>query len=226
MEETFEPKTIGVLIRDAMRAKNLSLEKLGQQTGISERFLNSLVEDDMGQMPSAPYVRGYLMRIGEVLAIEGESLWKEYMKQNAALPRSGKHDAPPHNRFLIKQLNAKTIAIAAVVLAIAAVAFFRSSAFIGKPTLTLESFDDSLTVATSTYSIRGAIDPENQLTINEEAVYPGEDGVFEKQVPLSPGFNTFRFSVKGLLGKELQIVKQIYYTTSTVPSDGTNESTE
>jgi hypothetical protein len=226
MEESFEPKTIGALIHDAMRAKNLSLEKLGQQTGISERFLSSLTEDDMRQMPSAPYVRGYLLRIGEVLAIDGESLWKEYTRQYGALPRSGKHDAPPSNRFLIKQLNAKTVGIAAVILVIAAVAFFRSSAFIGKPTLALESFDDSLTVATSTYTIRGTIDPENQLTVNDEAVYPGEDGIFEKQVPLSPGFNTFRFSVKGLLGKELQIVKQIYYTTSTVPSDGTNESIE
>lgn len=46
-------------------------------------------------------------------------------------------------------------------------------------------------------------------------MFPDESGLFEKNFTLTSGFNTFNFKVRGILGKELQMTKQVYLTTST-----------
>ncbi len=212
MDEFEEIKPIAEIIGDAMKMKSISADKLSQLTGVSDRFIALLLEDKHEKLPSAPYVRGYLSRIGNTLNLNGEQLWADYTKQHI-VARSGKNDRLARNKFEVKYPGMPVIAGIAVVIIAIIIFVFRAPAFVGTPTLSLENFSD--TASTSTLDIKGKIDPKNQLTVNDEVVYPDEQGVFEKQVTLVPGFNTFRFKVKGVLGKEFETTKQVYLATST-----------
>ena len=55
------------------------------------------------------------------------------------------------------------------------------------------------------------MNPNDQLTLNGERLYPDKDGKFEKSIQLQSGFNTLTFSIKKLLGKEYIINKQVFY---------------
>lgn len=228
MEDTFETKSVAVQINEAMKAKGISLEKLAQLTGISERFLESIIHEQKNKLPSAPYMRGYFSRIASILNLDGDALWKEYQlahEENKKPQKIKKAYNINANDWIKKATNTRTLIAIGVILGILLVVVWRGPAFIGKPTLALENFGDNISVSTSTFVVRGKIDPKNQITINDEVVVLDDGGTFEKNFTLTPGFNTFNFKVKGILGKELDITKQVYLSTSTKKGEKQVETT-
>lgn len=213
---------------EALRTKGVTTEKLAQLTGISDRYLSALVGDELEKLPPAPYVHGYIVRIGEALGMDGEALWREYPKDPGTLRRSGKRDTLPMNRFTTPQINKRVLGVGILAVLVVAYVVIRLPSIVGMPTLTLANIEDMMIVSTSTFTIAGSMDPADELTINGEAVYPESTGTFSRAVELEPGFNTFEFRVKRFLGKENVLVRQVFYKASATgtrieQSNGTNE---
>jgi cytoskeletal protein RodZ len=220
-----EIKPISTVILDALRARNLSVEKLAQITGVSDRFIALLLEEEFERMPAAPYTRGYLLKIAEALNLEGEKLWDEYLKNHEALRKSGPTDTLPPNRFETPRLiNRKLVWIGIPVIIILGFFVIRIPSLFGVPYLSIANVPDNLIVSTSTYSISGKINPQDQLTVQGEIVYPDQNGDFLKAVMLQPGWNTIEFRFKKLLGIEHVTTKQIFYQAA--QSNGTNTKTQ
>lgn len=219
-EDTLGVRSLASVVRGAMHARSMTIEKLARETGISERFLEAIVREHGGKLPAAPYVRGYLARIAEALRLDAGELWELYAAEHGRVVMPSQPIVEAKNAGEIRSwrewlTNTRVLIAIGIILGIVLVIWFRGSAFIGRPTLSLEHFDDTMSVTTSTLVVKGAIDPKNQLTINDEVVFPDDAGAFEKTLTLSPGFNTFHFKVRGILGKELDITKQVYLSTST-----------
>lgn len=211
MEET---KSLSATIVNALKAKGISVEKLAQVTGISDRFLESLVEENFEALPSSPYVRGYLIRIAGVLGLDGEALWSEYLKDNEAIRSSGKDDHLPRNRFSVPRLmNIKVILAGVLVLGVVLYVVVKVvPLFSSQPGLELLNLESDITVTeNSVFTLLGAISPAYKLTLNGERIYPDKNGNFEKAIPLHDGFNTLVFGVKKLLREEQTFSKQIFY---------------
>ena len=192
------------LILETLRAKNLSVEKLSQMTGVPERFLNLLIEERFEKLPAAPYVRGYLLKIAQALNLEGNRLWGEYLKDNALIRRSGKKDELPPNRFALSVItvNKKIIAFVGVLLILGIFVAIRLPSILGVPELIVDVEDDVVT-SSSVITLSGTIELKDQLTINGELIYPDSNGAFTKTVTLEPGFNTFVFNAKRFLGRNV-----------------------
>jgi len=202
---------LSTILVDALRTKNFNLEKLAELTGVSERFLELLIEEKFGRLPSVPYVRGYLMKIAEVLNLNGEKIWAEYLKDNETVHRSGRQDELPRNRFAAKGLDKKTILIIVVAVAIVVYLIFRIPDFLGGPQLTLFNLNENNVVREPDFNISGKMNPKDELTINGEIIYPQKDGRFEKVIGLQPNVNIVTFKIKRFLGKEYTITRQIIY---------------
>ncbi|MEK7543121.1 MAG: helix-turn-helix domain-containing protein [Patescibacteria group bacterium] len=211
-----EIKNLSSFLHDMMRIKGMSIEKLAQATGISERYIRLLLEERFDKLPAAPYVHGYLIKIASALNIDGEELWSEYLKYNDSLNRSGEKDILPENRFVGINVNKKIIFFGALIFIIVLYIAFRIPSFLGGPNL-IVFFDNNAVVTEPSFTITGNSDPKNELTMNGEVLYSNKDGGFQKIVELSPGFNTFVFKTKTLIGKEETVVRQVYlkFTTST-----------
>lgn len=212
--QTGETKSLSIFLTDMMRVRSVTLEKLAQATGISERYIRLILDEKFEKLPAAPYVHGYLLKIAHALNIDGEELWQGYLKYSDSVRRSGEKDKLPENRFVSLQVNKKLLLAGALVLIIVIYIAFRIPSFLGKPSLAV-SFENNLIVAEPAFVLAGTADPKNELTINNEIFYPDTNGKFEKVVELSPGFNTFVFKAKKLLGKEETVVRQIYYKAPT-----------
>ncbi len=204
---------------DLLRVKGVTIEKLAQTTGISERFLELLFSEQYDKLPAAPYIHGYILKIAEVLGMDGEELWREYQRHTHTIRRSGEHDRLPQNRFSPVRANKKMIVFGVIAFVILIYIAFRIPSFLGKPSLSLD-MENNTVVSTSTFVISGSTSPKNTLTINNETVYPDTKGNFSKNVELSPGFNTFTFTVKRLLGGEETTVRQVFYkpTSTSTPT--------
>ncbi len=216
-----EEKNLSGFIVEVLKARGMTLEKLSQLSGVPEGALELLLEERFDKLPSAPYIHGYLMKVAEVLNIDGKELWRRYLKNNEELRRSGREDTLPPNRFITPHVDKKVVIIAICIIVIGGYFILRLPSLLGKPELNLRGLDKNQTIVTSPrFSIEGSIDSADKLAINGETIYPDKDGGFKKDVSLQPGFNTFTFEVKKLLGSSYTVTRQIFYETSTVNNYG------
>lgn len=193
-----------------MEARGLDASKLSDLTDVPQRFITSLVGGDFESLPSEPYIRGYLFKIASVLGTDPNLLWRSF-RRSAEIRSSGAADILPINRFSLKKISGKKIWIALVVVALLIFLGFRLNSILGKPIL-----DVSLpeTTTDQTVKVAGEVTPGDTLTLNNEIVYPNEKGEFAKDIQLEPGLNILEFKVKRYLGREIRVVKQIFYQPS------------
>lgn len=205
--------SISEILIEAMKVRGFGVEKVSKETGISERFIRLLLEEKFEKLPATPYLHGYIMKIADTLDLNGEKIWNNYFKNNQYLRRSGRSDRLPENRFASSLINKKVLI--GVIIVVAVVAYFlirAASGFDISQTLSISNLnEDAVTTNDSTYIIRGEVDSSYQLSINQESVFPEENGNFSFSTNLSPGFNTIIFRVKGPLGREDKITRQIFY---------------
>lgn len=210
-----EERSASEIFSDAMKAKGLSVEKLAQITGISDRFLSLLLDDRFDKLPSAPYVHGYILKIAETLNLDGEELWRTYFKHTGIVKKSGAEDALPKNRFRSRVINKKVFLWGIFIFFVAAYVLTQLFSFFKNPGVFLEGIDDNTVVTTSSFHLIGKADPKDNIILNGEQLYPRDDGSFEKDLILAPGFNTLTFEVKKFLGKEYSFERQLFYEAPT-----------
>jgi transcriptional regulator with XRE-family HTH domain len=207
-----EEKNLSSTLVGALQAKGLTAEKLAEATGVSERFLESLIEDKPESLPPLPYVRGYLMRVADVLSLDGDELFEEYLKGNRAVKRSGKYDRLPENRFKKSKSISRLIIPLLAILGILLYVILRTPLFAGTDGFVIKNLDEGITYADEpVFMVAGELGDSRRLTLNGERVYPDERGNFTARIELEAGFNTLVFNVKKFLGKEKTVTKQIFY---------------
>ena len=204
-------KKLSELLREAAELRGLTFERLTELSDIPERYLLALRDGEFGKLPAAPYVRGYLVKLGEVLGIDGEMFWRLY-KGEAPIKKSGPQDKLPSNRFAIKSLNKKTIILGAALLLIVIYLVWRAPLFLGTPLIEIiRPTANNYVVNTPIVKLVGEINPGDKLTVNGEEVLVGASGRFEKDYELQPGINTFELVAKRFLGKETKLVRRVIY---------------
>lgn len=209
MKDDEQIKTINGILDEALDAKGLNLEKLAQITDIPMNYLNALYRGDFKQLPPAPYARGYINRIAEVLNIDAQNVWQIY-KDN--LKTSGEEDKLPANRFAFKKIKKRKFVIIGLAVIILIYLGLQGGKFLGIPSIEISNPSaDNAIINNAIIDLRGKIDPQDKLTINGEDLSTDANGYFEKNFSLDPGLNMIEFKVKRLLGKEIKITRQVIY---------------
>lgn len=227
METEGEDKKFGTTIVDAMHMKSFSVEKLAQVTGISDRVIRLMIDESWDKLPPAPYVHGYLVKLGDTLGLDGDELWRTYVAHRTPIHRSGVHDTLPENRFIPARLNRRVIVGVGIGIAVIAYIAFRLPALTRAPSLSLERVSETpIIVTTETFILRGTIDTRTALTINGEVTHPAEDGSFTRTISLQPGFNTITVRAERFLGKEKEIIQSVFFDTEDSAKNTTSTTKE
>jgi cytoskeletal protein RodZ len=207
-------------LNERLEKRGMSLRKLSDLSGINLRHLENISRGEYDKLPPAPYLRGYMLKLGEILEFDHEEWWNHFKNQRAAAS-SGYADKLPRNRFA---RSAWTKPLAFTIAAIAIVAFlgFRFSKIIGKPDLTVDIKESSITVTSERFTVSGMLSNGDRLTINDESIPVNPDGSWAKEILLQPGLNTLEIKAEKVLGRETDIVRQIMYSASEASSTGTS----
>lgn len=209
-----------------LKEKGLSLKRLSDLTGIALKHLENLNSGNTGDLPPAPYLRGYFQKIGDILEFDGERAWKEFQFENE-IQTSGSEDSLPKNRFAKSAASKKTWVISVIMVIIAVIAIFRLPSILGRPQIDIAYPSQELSgVKTSQILMRGKIEGGDKLTINHEDVIIKEDGTWQKSVFLQPGLNTIEITAKKFLGQETSILRQIIYEPPPETTTPTSTSTD
>jgi hypothetical protein len=100
---------------------------------------------------------------------------------------------------------------------------------IGKPTLDITYPGQSpFTTGSSTFTIEGTVANADSLTLNGDPITIAPDGTWQKTVLLQGGKNDFQITGKKFLGRETNIVEEIFYSgggNAATPATGTATTT-
>lgn len=193
-----------------IKDRGISTKKLSEATGIAPAYLEAMAHGRFDDLPSAPYVRGYLVRLGKVLDFDGNEWW-EKIRKDRVVSNSGPRDSLPGNRFL-RQRPTKFIWIGTVALVIIIYLAFQIPAVFGGPKLSVTFPSQSpYTTTSSTLTLEGFAQGTNSLTLNGDNVTTAPDGSWQKTVLLQDGLNTFQITAQKLLGGQTSITEQIFY---------------
>ncbi len=181
--------------------------KLSGFTDVPQRFITSLIKGEFADLPSEPYIRGYLFKIAGVLEADPNFLWRSF-RQSAEIRSSGSEDILPANRFSLKKVSSRKLWLILIGLAILTFLALRLNSILGKPVLEVSLPE---TTTSQIINVAGRVTPADTLTLNGEVIYPNEKGEFAKDVRLEPGLNLLEFKAKHYLGRETKMVKQVFY---------------
>jgi transcriptional regulator with XRE-family HTH domain len=209
------------LFTERLRQKNISIKKIAEMTGISRTYLEDIASGNFKDLPSAPYFRGYLIRLGAILDFDGEAWWKEIEKENV-LKKSGSKDTLPKNRFTRK--HPTKFIWAGIILVIVIIYLISQFARIaGKPSITLVfPAENPYMTSTSAIVLQGTFANADSLSVNGDTVPLQTGNVWQKNVLLQNGLNTFAIHAGKFLGGESDLVEQILYNEPPVETSTTS----
>ncbi|MCR4275360.1 MAG: helix-turn-helix domain-containing protein [Candidatus Wolfebacteria bacterium] len=215
MEQSVFPKSFKEEVEEAMALKGMNVLKLSEATNIPEHYLTALVSHQSKNLPPPPYTRGYILKMAEVLNLDGGSLWQSYSKTLIS-KTSGSEDILPFNRFALKPVSKAKIAVGIVVLFAIIYFGWRAGGFFGTPAIEITNpATDNFIIKDPIINLTGKINPQDKLTINGEEVTTDGKGYFEKYWDFHFGPDNItaklEFKVKRLLGKEVVVDRQIIF---------------
>lgn len=213
---TNNAKNMGELLSEIMETRGLSAERLSELTNINKRYINGLLSNDLKSVPPAPYVRGYLLKIAEVMETDPDPLQEAY--RDLELKTSGRNDRLPDNRFAIPRSKRSLVTVLVAVALSVVVIGIRWSSLMGIPVIEINIPEkigerDYLETRDSSFIVEGSVDQKDSLFINNEPIPTDYDGKFSKEISLNEGLNTLEIRAERFLGKEKVIVRKLFYIT-------------
>lgn len=204
-------------LNERLRERGFTLKRLSELSGVNVKYLEQLANGSFEELPAAPYLRGYIVKISEVLEFDPEAWWK-LIKQEGNLKTSGDEDQLPKNRFA-RERTTKPFWIA--ILIVLVVLFFgvRAPRILGRPTLTISNLtEETLTASSDRFTIEGTIMGGNKVTVNNESVEIRPNGSWSKSIILEPGINLIEVKGKKFLGNEVTAIRRIVYEAPPTPT--------
>lgn len=194
-----------------LKEKGLNLKKLSELTGIALKHLENINSGNWNDLPAAPYIRGYLVKISEILDFDPDKWWDIMRSEEISV--SGSSDALPKNRFTPKTRSKKIWIFGVVLILILAYFGLRFSQIFGRPEIIVNyPPEDTVTTSSEEIIITGTLKNGDKLFINSESVLIEPNGTWQKSFTLGTNNpNVFEISAKKFLGRETKITRQIIF---------------
>lgn len=211
------------LFNEKLREKGMTLKKLSEISGISLKHLENLCYGNFDELPPAPYVRSYILRLGQILDLDAQQWWEETQK---FLKSSSTSDAPPQNRFSGKSASVYRWIIPTIIILVLATYFtFNFYKISGQARVVISSPAENPAITQNgTIIFSGRLISGNKILINNERISTDKDGYFSKEIVLQPGLNAVEITAKKFLGDETKTTRQVIYQPPAASS--TNSANE
>ncbi|MCD6086155.1 helix-turn-helix domain-containing protein [bacterium] len=203
---------LGNFLFQKRREKGLSLDKLSCLSGIEKEVLENLEKDNWSELLPDIYVRGYLLKIGEVLGVDGEELWSLYKKDKR---RAKIKRIKNHLPFLKRNSKKRTTFFQVIIIVfffilIGIFSFWQIKKFLKPPEIQLFYPENNMIVSENPIKIEGRTNA-SILLINHQKIPLKEDGYFSFLVPLLEGTNIIEIESLNPFGQKTVLKRRVVY---------------
>lgn len=224
-------RTIGQILRQNRKRKNISLERAEQETKIRLKYLLALEENKFNDFPAEVYALGFLSRYSDYLGLNTVQLidiYKSELKIFHALKKASGvekfiHQNNPDNPFASEEwqkfkekksltLSAQTVlslAVAVIVVGLLSYVWFQVKSFAAAPELEIKNPENEIVISMEEILIEGKTDSGASLFINNQPVFIDGEGLFKQNVKLVSGLNKIEIIAKNKAEKETKKLVQV-----------------
>lgn len=211
------PDRVCLRLKQARKAKGITLKHMAEKTKINVNHLKALEECRFDALDcSSTYQKHFIKRYLETLGIDSapfiEQYWKEELQYK---PEQVMH---PQKTFKNHRFNDLPHIMRLGVIggtAIICVIYIGFQIFktLKPPLLTVISPEDGIVTEMNTAIIKGITEPEVKLSVNGNNLKNNEEGIFSQTVALTPGVNTMVITAENKHGKTTEIVRRVIHKT-------------
>lgn len=201
--------TLGEYLKKGRQKCGLTIEKIAEELSVSDKHLLALEEEDYLNLPPEVYVVGLLRRYSRILNLDEEKsiflFKKKKIQRNYPLYL---HPLIKH-RLISKLFTYKNFVIFLVFGLTCVLIFYLIKVLhplYTKPDFFLEipsgCEKGAIVENSEMIEIKGKIQPEGRIFINDEEIISDKDGGFATRVFLKEGENPIEFRVINKFGRE------------------------
>jgi cytoskeletal protein RodZ len=213
-------RTVGEILKKARLEKHFTLEDMEKTLRIRKKFLQALEENRWTDLPSLPYIKGFLKNYSTQLGLAPEEMLAVFRRQ---FSEKEVQDLVPKPATKTSS-RAIPLRITPQIIVVTLVTFFLTlflgyliyqyRSFTGPPTLTLEKPAEGAVVKEKQIVVKGRTDSDTLVTINQQKTATDDEGTFESTLTLSPGINTITIESVKKNGKKRTITRTVSYEES------------
>lgn len=188
--------------------RRLSLGEISKSTCVQVKYLEYLEEGNYAKLPAEVYVKGFLRNYAIFMGISGQSLLRQYEREQKIQQNINKEDFDKKEMAPIKfssfVVTPKMIIITVSVLFVFSgfVYLYRQvNNFVSTPRLVVLTPADGVNVDGRTVRIAGVAEKNVQLSINDQPILVNENGEFSEDVGLQEGLNVITVVAKNKFEK-------------------------
>lgn len=217
MPVDFELESLGTLLRTLRERRGMSIDELAREAHIAAAYVRALEEEDYRVFPARVYAEGFFKRVAHMLIPEAAEQCMTVLRERWEREMGTGGDVTvmppprvPHRIFFTVTPRRIMFGIAGVFFAVVTgFLAMRLISFLRPPWISLESPTEAAIVSTPLVRVKGQVNWEGRLTVNNREVRIDESGNFDEDIEVRVGANTLLFVAENKFGRRAEVVRHI-----------------
>jgi hypothetical protein len=212
-------RTVGEILKKAREEKLLSFDEIEKQLRIRKKFLSALENNDWNNLPSLPYIKGFIRNYSKFLDLNPDEMVAIFRRQYTHREKTGllpKGVTTPLNETpfrITPQLTVISLTIIFITIFFGYL-FLQYQSITGAPMLIVTKPLEGEIIYTENVDITGKTDADAVISINNQKVALMENGQFKFTSSMTPGINTIIIESTGNNGKKKTVTRIIQVQTN------------
>lgn len=206
--------TVGDILKRARAEKKLTLEDGEKQLRIRKKYLAALEANAWDDLPSLPYIKGFLHNYSKYLGLKPEEMLAFFRRQfhekeKERLLPTGLTAGDREPLFRITPQIAMIMVVASFLGVFFSYLFFQYRNLTNPPPVTIEKPLEGEIVQSTTLTVIGKTDADAVVSVNNQQIALSDTGTFSATISLNPGVNTVTVEATSKQGKKRAVTRTI-----------------
>lgn len=214
--------TAGEVLKNKRESLGRPLDQVSSDTKIQKRFLEYIEQDKFSYFDSEVFLTGFIKIYAKYLGLDINKILALYRRSNPSvrkeLIKKEEKESKEKNILGKKVLSFKTLDPKTLVTFILSLFLLLIIGYIGlqiykfqtPPKITIFEPLDGAEVNEESVTVKGEVDNNTTIEINDKPVETNDDGSFEKEIELKEGSNLITVRAKKNKNNTLETVEAIH----------------
>jgi transcriptional regulator with XRE-family HTH domain len=215
--------TAGEVLKNKRETLGKSLDQVSLDTKIQKRFLSYIEENKFSYFDSEVFLTGFIKIYAKYLGLDTNKILALYRRSNPSHKENPtkkrettrKKESMNGKKLKLKFLNPKsltTVILSVFLLSIVGYVGFQIYKFQTPPNIDISQPLDESEFTTEDIVVKGSVENDSVLEINDKPIEVNEDGTFEKEIKLKEGSNIITVRARKNRNNTLETVETIRVT--------------
>lgn len=195
-------RTVGEILKKVRLRKKLTLKEIEEKTKIKREYLSALEEDHYQDLPPSAYTQGFIKNYSQILGLKPEPLLAIFRRDYKEKTKVTSYVNEVGRGFCWTPKLTITLVVVLTLLFFFGYLFRQYYSLFTPPPLRLYSPKENEVVTSEEVEVFGKTKPEVDVFINNQRIFPSENGEFRKKLKMKKGRQTITIEVVNKRGKK------------------------